>query len=121
MMGVFGMFAISFMVFSIRQVLPDDKWTRVEKLIKVSFWGLNIGLALMVVLNLFPAGVLQFLDVLENGYWHARSPAFLDRKMTVLMEWLRLPADAVFILFGVVPLVIAAGSAYRYVRKSTAG
>ena len=121
MMGVFGMFAISFMVFSIRQVLPDDKWTRVERLIKVSFWGLNIGLALMVVLNLFPAGVVQFLDVLENGYWHARSPAFLDRKMTVLMEWLRLPADAIFILFGVVPLVIAAGSAYRFVRKSAAG
>ena len=26
MMGVFGMFAISFMVFAIRQVLPDEKW-----------------------------------------------------------------------------------------------
>jgi nitric oxide reductase subunit B len=121
MMGVFGMFAISFMAFSIRQVLPDDKWTRVEKLIKISFWGLNIGLALMVILNLFPAGVVQLLDVLENGYWHARSPAFLDREMTVLMEWLRLPADAIFILFGAVPLVIATGYAYQFVRKSTVG
>ena len=26
MMGVFGMFALSFMVFAMRQVLPDDQW-----------------------------------------------------------------------------------------------
>jgi len=119
MMGVFGMFAISFMVFAIRQVLPDEEWMNVEKYIRVSFWGLNIGLALMVVLNLFPGGVLQFLDVLKNGYWHARSPEFLNQRITTLIEWMRLPADAIFILFGVVPTLIAAGLAYRSVRKSS--
>jgi nitric oxide reductase subunit B len=121
MMGVFGMFAVAFMIFAIRQVLPDAEWLNVEKYIRVSFWGLNIGLALMVILNLFPGGVLQLLDVLKNGYWHARSPEFLDQRITLLIEWLRLPADAIFILMGVVPLVIAAGFAYRYVRKPTAG
>ncbi len=118
MMGVFGMFAISFMVFAIRQVLPDEEWMNVEKYIRVSFWGLNIGLALMVVLNLFPGGVLQFLDVLKNGYWHARSPKFLNQRITTLIEWIRLPADAIFILFGVVPLLIAAGFTYQFVRES---
>jgi nitric oxide reductase subunit B len=117
MMGVFGMFAIAFMVFSFRQVLPDDEWRHVEKYIRISFWGLNIGLAGMVVLNLFPGGVLQLLDVLKNGYWHARGPEFLNDRMTTLIEWMRLPADAVFILLGVVPLLISAGLTYRFVRK----
>jgi nitric oxide reductase subunit B len=118
MMGVFGMFAIAFMVFAIRQVLPDEEWRHVEKYIRVSFWGLNIGLAGMVVLNLFPGGVLQFFDVLKNGYWHARSPEFLNDRTTTLIEWIRLPADAIFILLGVVPLLISAGLAYRFVRRS---
>jgi nitric oxide reductase subunit B len=118
LMGVFGMFAISFMVFAIRQVLPDEEWGHVEKYVRVSFWGLNIGLAGMVVLNLFPGGVLQFFDVLKNGYWHARGPEFLNARTTTLIEWMRLPADAIFILLGVVPLLIAAGRAYRFVKKS---
>jgi nitric oxide reductase subunit B len=117
MMGVFGMFAIAFMVFAIRQVLPDEEWRRAEKYIRVSFWGLNVGLAGMVVLNLFPGGVLQLLDVLKNGYWHARGPEFLNDRITTLIEWIRLPADAVFILLGVVPLLISAGLTYRFVRK----
>jgi nitric oxide reductase subunit B len=117
MMGVFGMFAIAFMVFAIRQVLPDAEWKYVEKYIRVSFWGLNIGLAGMVVLNLFPGGVLQFFDVVKHGYWHARGPEFLNDRMTTLIEWMRLPADAVFILLGVVPLLISAGFTYRFVRK----
>ena len=117
MMGVFGMFAISFMVFAIRQVLPDEPWNHVEKYIRVSFWGLNIGLAGMVVLSLFPGGVLQLLDVLKNGYWHARSPEFLNQGITTLIEWIRLPADAVFILLGVVPALIAVGRTYLFVRK----
>lgn len=117
MMGVFGMFAIAFMVFAVRQVLPNDEWRHVEKYIRVSFWGLNIGLAGMVVLNLFPGGLLQFFDVLKNGYWHARGPEFLNDRMTILIEWMRLPADAVFILLGVVPLLISAGLTYRFVRK----
>jgi nitric oxide reductase subunit B len=118
MMGVFGMFAVAFMIFAMRQVLPDGEWLNVEKYIQVSFWGLNIGLALMVILNLFPGGVLQLLDVLKNGYWHARSPEFLDKKITVTIEWLRLPADSIFILLGVVPLLIATGLTYRFIRKA---
>jgi nitric oxide reductase subunit B len=119
MMGVFGMFAIAFMVFAIRQVLPEKEWGRVEKYVRTSFWGLNIGLAGMIVLNLFPAGVLQLVDVLRNGYWHARGPEFLNDRITTLLEWIRLPADAIFILFGVIPLLIAAGFTYRFIRKGS--
>jgi nitric oxide reductase subunit B len=118
LMGVFGMFAISFMVFAIRQVLSDEQWAPVEKYIRLSFWGLNIGLAGMVVLNLFPGGVLQLLDVLKNGYWHARGPDFLNDRITTLIEWIRLPADAIFILMGVIPLLIAIGLTYWFVKRS---
>ncbi len=117
MMGVFGMFAVSFMVFAIRQASSDEQWPSVEKYIRVSFWGLNVGLALMVVMNLFPAGVLQLLDVLKNGYWHARGPEYLNSKTASTLEWLRLPADAVFILLGVVPLLIANIKAYGFARR----
>jgi nitric oxide reductase large subunit len=37
---------------------------------------------------------------------------------TRLWEWLRLPGDLVFILFGAVPLTIAASLAYRALRQS---
>jgi nitric oxide reductase subunit B len=117
MMGVFGMFALSFMVFTMRQVLSDPQWLALEKYVRISFWGLNVGLGLMVILNLFPAGVLQLADVLQNGYWHARGPEYMNANLTILMEWLRLPADLIFILLGVVPMLIAVGRAWGYVRK----
>jgi nitric oxide reductase subunit B len=80
---------------------------------------LNVGLALMVVTNLFPGGVLQLLDVLQHGYWHARSPAFLRTNVVQMIEWLRLPGDAIFIGAGVVPAVIAAALTYRSVRRAS--
>lgn len=118
LMGVFGMLAMALMVFALRQVASEQQWVRVEKFVRVSFWGLNTGLALMVVTNLFPGGVLQLSDVLKNGYWHARSPEFLSQRIMHTLEWLRLPADAIFIALGVVPAVLASGLTYRYIRKS---
>ncbi len=119
MMGVFGMLAIALIVFSLRQVLQDVQWKKVEKYVKTSFWGLNIGLALMVILNLFPGGVLQFKDVLENGYWHARSWDFLSSGFIHLLEWIRLPADVIFIVFGVLPILIATVLTYDLMKKNT--
>ena len=87
---------------------------------RVSFWGLNLGLAGMVVTDLFPSGVLQLYDVVTNGYWHARSPAFLDQPLIRDLVWLRLPADLVFILAGVVPLLIAVALTYVHnLRRRT--
>lgn len=104
---------LALMVFAFRQVLTDTAWTQVEKYVRVSFWGLNVGLALMVVTNLFPGGVLQLHDVLVDGYWHARGPEFLNARIVRLIEWGRLPADAIFIGLGVAPMVVAALLTYR--------
>jgi len=117
MMGVFGMLAVALIVFALRQVLTDEQWVRPEKFVKVSFWGLNIGLALMVVTNLFPGGVLQFIDVLNNGYWHARGPEFLQGKIPRMIEWLRMPGDLIFIGLGVFPLFVASFLSWRATNK----
>jgi nitric oxide reductase subunit B len=117
MMGVFGMLGVALLVFALRQSSTEAHWTRVAKYIRVSFWGLNIGLALMVILNLFPSGVLQFLDVVDHGYWHARGPEYSSQPAIVALEWLRMPADTIFIVAGVLPLVIASIMTYLHGRR----
>lgn len=118
LMGVFGMLGLAFLIFAIRQVSSEENWNRVEKFVKISFWGLNLGLAGMVVLQLFPSGVMQLLDVINNGYWHARSLEFSGQQLVINMAWLRLPADFVFIVAGVVPLLYAVILTYFNMRKS---
>jgi len=116
LMGVFGMLAIALMVFVLRQTSNDTLWSSMEKYIKVAFWGTNIGLAMMVTMSLFPSGVLQVWDVVQHGYWHARSLDYSGSERAHLIEWLRLPGDLVFILFGAVPLVIASIKGYLGLR-----
>ncbi|KHK01833.1 nitric-oxide reductase large subunit [Desulfovibrio sp. TomC] len=119
LMGVFGMEALALMVLCFRQVLTDEQWAGPQRLIRISFWGLNIGLAMMAAGSLFPGGVLQVYDVLQNGYWHARGLDYLNRDLTRLIEWGRMPGDVVFIAAGVVPMVLAAMLTY-WRMKTTA-
>jgi nitric oxide reductase subunit B len=112
LMGAFGMEAVALMVLAFRQVSTDMQWARTEKYIRVSFWGLNTGLALMIAGNLFPGGILQLHDVLTHGYWHARGLDYLNQEFVKLIEWARLPGDTVFILLGVIPMVVAAALTY---------
>jgi nitric oxide reductase subunit B len=116
LMGAFGMLALALMILTLRQVLTDEQWKKPEKFIRVSFWGLNIGLALMVITNLLPGGILQLWDVMQNGYWHARDIAYMSSGYVRLLEWLRLPADMIFILLGALPAAIAALLTYKTIR-----
>lgn len=107
MFGVFGMLALATVVFCLRSMHDDASWLRVEPLLRLGFWGLNIGLALMLAIDLFPAGILQLWDALANGYWHARRLTFLMSGTFHTLEWLRIIGDSVFLLFGVLPTVVA--------------
>ena len=119
-MGAFGMEAIALMVLAFRQVSTDTQWARTERYVRVSFWGLNAGLALMLAASLFPGGIMQFYDVLSHGYWHARGLDYLNQEFVKLLEWARLPGDAVFIALGVIPMVIAALTTYINLWKTPA-
>ena len=98
-------------------MLTDEQWALPEKFVRLSFWGLNVGLALMVITNLFPEGIMQDCDVLENGYWHARSLQFIGTDRIRMLEWASMPSHLVLIIVGVVPMVIASGLTYLDVRK----
>ena len=67
MFGVFGMLSLSMCLMVLRESASDEVWAGAEKWVKCAFWGLNIGLLLMVVCSLMPAGFLQIWDVFTNG------------------------------------------------------
>jgi len=107
MFGVFGMLALGTVVFCMRAMQDEALWNRTKKLIKTSFYGLNIGMILMVVVDLFPAGVLQLWDAIKNGYWHARELEYVMSGTYHLLEQLRIVGDTIFIVIGVIPIVAA--------------
>jgi nitric oxide reductase subunit B len=118
LLGAFGMLAMALLVLGLRHVLTDEQWVLPEKFVKLSFWGLNIGLALMVITNLFPEGILQVWDVLQNGYWHARSLEFIGTDRIRMLEWVSMPSHLILIIIGVIPMVIASGLTYLRIRKA---
>ena len=62
----------------------------------MSFWTLNIGLALMGVLTLLPLGTLQLLAAIEHGYWYSRSAEFMQKPIVEMLVWMRMPGDVLF-------------------------
>ncbi|QZT63855.1 nitric-oxide reductase large subunit [Mycolicibacterium austroafricanum] len=103
MMGVYGMLAMGVAMFAYRYLIPADKWP--EKLARLSFWSLNIGLAWMVFATLLPLGVLQLYHSVNEGYYEARSLGYLTQPGNVLLEWMRMPGDILFIGGGILPFI----------------
>ena len=106
LMGVYGMLAIGFFMFIARHFIPPDRGS--ERAMKLSFWGLNVGLGLMLCANLIPMGGLQLYDAVQNGYWHARQPEFFSQPWPRIIEWLRMPGDLIFLFVGILPVVYLA-------------
>jgi len=103
MMGVYGMLAVGLALFCLRYMIPAERWS--DRAAKISFWSLNLGLAWMVFATLFPLGLLQLYESVSHGYFEARSLTYLQGPTNALLEWLRLPGDALFIVGGVLPLI----------------
>ncbi len=103
MMGVYGMLAVALALFCLRYIVPEKAWS--DRAAKTCFWSLNLGLVWMVFATLFPLGILQLYHSVNYGYFDARTLKFLTTGTNSLLEWLRLPGDAVFILGGTLPLL----------------
>jgi len=117
MMGVFGMLGAGLMVFVLRETVAEEVWPRLSRLVRVAFWGLNIGLAMMVVFSLFPGGLMQVVDVIHHGYWHARGLPYTGSPLARTLEWLRMPGDLVFMFGGALPLALAMTIGYLSLWK----
>ncbi len=92
--GVYGFLALALMLFALRGMTPDRAWD--ARWLRFGFWGLNIGLGLMLVLSLIPSGLYQFMASLEHGTWYARSAAVVQSPFMRTATWLRVPGDVVF-------------------------
>lgn len=102
LMGVYGMLAIAAVLFCTRYLMRDNAWD--NRLIGISFWCLNVGLLLMLILNIFPAGVIQMVASYQHGFWYARSYEFIHSAAFQMLTWLRVLGDLTFVIGGVLPI-----------------
>ncbi|MCB2205244.1 nitric-oxide reductase large subunit [bacterium] len=112
LMGVYGMLGIALMLFSMRTI--SNK--RNDKLLRLSFWGLNAGLMGMILITLLPVGFTQFMQGIEHGYWYVRTLDFYYQPFVHTVLWLRMIPDTVFIALGVIPLLAAVYNMWRNPR-----
>lgn len=117
MMGVYGMLAVGLALFALRYIIPANKWP--ERLAKLCFWSLNLGLAWMVFATLLPLGIIQLYASVNEGYFEARSINFLTTPGNRLLEWARMPGDLVFIIGGCLPFLWITWQGLRHFRKGT--
>ena len=94
--GVYGMLGIGLMLFCLRGMTRQEAWK--TGVLNFSFWSLNLGLVLMIVLSLLPVGILQTIASIEHGMWYARSAEFLQQPFMQKLRWLRVIGDTVFAL-----------------------
>lgn len=92
--GVYGFLGIGLMLFCLRGLRPNIAWD--ERLLKTSFWTLNIGLVCMALLTLLPIGLIQLTAAIEHGYWYARSADLMQKPIIQLLVWMRVPGDTIF-------------------------
>lgn len=100
-MGVYGMLGIGLMLACLRGLTGKNNTMWNDKLLQYAFWLLNIGLGLMIFVSLLPVGLVQFFEVLQHGYWFARSPAVIHSQLISDLTWLRMPGDIVFACGGI--------------------
>lgn len=92
--GVYGMLGLGLTLFCMRGLSDPARWN--EKLLKTSFWCLNIGLAMMVFLSLWPQGLFQAYQSFTQSYAYARSAEVIHSPTMQALVWLRVPGDLVF-------------------------
>lgn len=94
--GVYGMLGIGLMLFCLRGLTTKRVWK--TKMLSFTFWSINIGLTLMVLLSLLPVGLLQAWASVEHGMWYARSAEFMQTPLMENLRWLRVIGDTIFAL-----------------------
>ncbi|MDP0501532.1 MAG: nitric-oxide reductase large subunit [Verrucomicrobiota bacterium JB022] len=92
--GVYGMLGIGLTLFCLKGLTHHREWK--TGALKLAFWTINLGLALMVLISVLPVGILQTMASVEHGMWYARSAEFLQRDGMDTLRWLRVIGDTIF-------------------------
>ena len=103
MFGVKGNVALGGMLFCCQHLFPKFAWN--GKLIRISFWSLNIGIAMMMFLDLFPVGVYQLFAAIKHGFWYARSHEIIGGEIFKTLTYFRSLGGTVFVFGGLLPLM----------------
>ena len=114
--GVYGMLGIGLMLFCLRGLYASK--LHADRLLAPAYWGMNIGLAMMVFLSLLPAGIYQAWASVSKGLWYARSPEIIHSKIMETLVWMRVPGDIVFALGALLLAVYALKLLRNPVAKS---
>jgi nitric oxide reductase subunit B len=117
--GVYGMLGLGLTLMCMRALMADREWK--EGLLKFSFWSMNIGLALMILLSLLPVGLLQTWASVNQSYWYARSPEFMGTPLMATLRWLRMPGDTLFAIGAIALVLFIFGLKLGYSLKPTEG
>lgn len=110
--GVYGMLGLGLTLMCLRTLTADRAWK--EGLVKFSFWAMNIGLMLQILLNLLPVGLMQTWASVHTGYWYARSPEFLGTGLMNFLRWMRMPGDTLFGIGAVAFVLFVFGLKFGY-------
>ena len=112
--GVYGMLGLGLMLYCMRGLTDIRHWN--QKLLKITFWTLNIGLAMMTFLSLLPQGLWQTYASVKHGYAFARSAEFVQSEIMHAFVWMRVPGDVVFSV-GVVTFALFMYKAFAATNK----
>mgnify|MGYP000368557418 CR=1 FL=1 len=113
--GVYGMLAIALILFSWRGLVQNKYWS--DRILAVSFWGLNAGLFLMFLTGLLPIGLLQVWSSYDQGFWYARSAAFYESPLVQTLGFWRIVPDTIIIVVGALPLLYFLITTYPKLRE----
>ena len=114
--GVYGMLSIALLLFAWRGLVDRERWD--DRLLAVSFWGMNAGLLGLTLLTLFPVGIAQAWTSYSEGLWVARDAAFFEQPFVMLLGQLRAIPDTVIIVLGVLPLVYFLFRTYPHLKAT---
>jgi nitric oxide reductase subunit B len=119
--GVYGMLGLGLTLFCLRALNSARLWK--QGALNLSFWSLNIGLALMSVLSLLPIGLLQAWASIQHGTWYARSAEFMQSGPMQTLRWMRVPGDILFSIGAAafVWFVLGLMTGHSYDRRQSAG
>jgi nitric oxide reductase subunit B len=102
------------MLYCCQHLFHKAAWN--PPLIRSIFWSFQIGILMMMFLDLFPAGLYQLWIVLQDGLWAARLQDVTSGPVFQALTYARMPGGALFFLGGVLPLlwfVLSRGSRMR--------